>query len=253
MRETFQTFKKDFAGADKRTVQALIYTAIALSGIFYLGNAQKFIDILEQTPFSGYSADLFPSDANNLPALTYWVVIVVLFYFAIPALIIKFWWRQDLSDYGLNLNFEKGFGELYLQCAAIMLPLVYLMSLTEGFSGKYPFFKVFNGEPYFSRDFLIWEALYFLQFFGLEFFFRGFLVQSLKPKLGIYSVFVMTVPYCMIHFGKPMPETFAAVFAGIFLGWLSYKYNNIWLGLLLHCTVALAMDVLALHHKGLLF
>lgn len=78
-------------------------------------------------------------------------------------------------------------------------------------------------------------------------------MQSLKPSLGFYSIFVMTVPYCMIHFGKPMTESFAAIFAGIFLGWLSYKNNNIWLGLLLHCTVALTMDVLALHHKGLLF
>ena len=252
MRELFQTFKTDLAEADRRAALALIYAAIGLSCIFYLGSAQKLIDILQRTPFAEYG-ELFLSTENNLPALTFWVAIVVLFYFAIPALIVKFVWRQKLSDYGLNLKFEKGFGELYLQCAAIMLPLVYLMSLTEGFANKYPFFRVFNGEPYLGQDFFVWEALYFLQFFGLEFFFRGFLVQALKPKLGIYSIFVMTVPYCMIHFGKPMPETFAAIFAGIFLGWLSYKYNNIWLGLLLHCTVALAMDVLALHHKGLLF
>jgi uncharacterized protein len=252
MRGLFQSFKTDLGETDRRVGLALIYTAIGLSCIFYLGDAQKFVEILARAPFAEYGA-LVLSAENNLPALTYWALVVTLFYFAIPALIIKFVWRQNLSEYGLNLKFEKGFGELYLQCAAIMLPLVYLMSLTEGFANKYPFFRVYNDEPYFGRDFLIWEALYFLQFFGLEFFFRGFLVQSLKPKLGVYSIFVMTVPYCMIHFGKPMPETFAAIFAGIFLGWLSYKYNNIWLGLLLHCTVALAMDVLALHHKGLLF
>ena len=91
-----------------------------------------------------------------------------------------------------------------------------------------------------------------MQFFGLEFFFRGFLLHSLKPSLGPYAIFVMTVPYCMIHFGKPMPETFAAIFAGVFLGWLSFKNGNIWMGLVLHCTVALSMDVLALYNKGLL-
>jgi membrane protease YdiL (CAAX protease family) len=92
-----------------------------------------------------------------------------------------------------------------------------------------------------------------LQFFGLEFFFRGFLLHSLKPSLGIYSIFVMTVPYCMIHFAKPLPETFAAIFAGIFLGWLSYRNGNIWMGFVLHCFVALSMDVMALLNKGLLF
>ena len=100
---------------------------------------------------------------------------------------------------------------------------------------------------------LIWELIYFLQFFGLEFFFRGFLLHSLKPSIGIYSIFVMMVPYCMIHWGKPIPETFAAIFAGIFLGWLSYRNGNIWMGLVLHCTVAFSMDVMSLFNKGLLF
>jgi membrane protease YdiL (CAAX protease family) len=63
----------------------------------------------------------------------------------------------------------------------------------------------------------------------------------------------MTVPYTMIHFQKPMAETFAAIFAGLFLGWLSFKNGNIWMGLVLHCTVAFSMDILALYHKGLLF
>ena len=63
----------------------------------------------------------------------------------------------------------------------------------------------------------------------------------------------MTVPYTMIHFQKPMPETFAAIIAGLFLGWVSYKNGTIWLGLVLHCSVAFSMDILALYHKGLLF
>ncbi|MBK8301970.1 MAG: CPBP family intramembrane metalloprotease [Chloracidobacterium sp.] len=87
----------------------------------------------------------------------------------------------------------------------------------------------------------------------IEPFFRGFLVHSLKPSLGVYSILAMTVPYTMIHFQKPMPETFAAIFAGLFLGWISYKNGTIWLGLVLHCTVAFSMDILALYNKGLLF
>jgi membrane protease YdiL (CAAX protease family) len=253
MRDLYKAIEEDFSVLDRRAIGALVYTAIALTCIYYLGSSQKFVDLLNQTRFAAYVELLFSNDKNNLPSLAYWVVIITLFYFVIPALGIKYVLKRDLKDYGLNLNIEKGFGKLYLQCAAVMLPLVYMVSLTDGFANKYPFLKVYNGEPYFGSALLVWELLYFLQFFGLEFFFRGFLVHSLKRALGFYSIFVMTVPYCMIHFGKPMTESFAAIFAGIFLGWLSYKNNNIWLGLLLHCTVALAMDVLALHHKGLLF
>jgi membrane protease YdiL (CAAX protease family) len=253
MRQIYKAIEEDFSVLDRRAPAALVYTAIALTCIYYLGSSQKFLDLLSRTRFAGDVEFLFSNDKNNLPSLVYWVVIVTLFYFVIPALGIKYVLKQDLKDYGLNLKVEKGFGKLYLQCAAVMLPLVYMVSLTDGFANKYPFLKVYDGEPYFGWALFGWELLYFLQFFGLEFFFRGFLVHSLKRALGFYSIFVMTVPYCMIHFGKPMTESFAAIFAGIFLGWLSYKNNSIWLGLLLHCTVALAMDVLALHHKGLLF
>ena len=63
----------------------------------------------------------------------------------------------------------------------------------------------------------------------------------------------MTIPYCMIHFGKPMPEAIAAILAGIILGTLSLKSKNIWLGVLIHCSVALTMDLCSLWQKGMLF
>jgi membrane protease YdiL (CAAX protease family) len=62
----------------------------------------------------------------------------------------------------------------------------------------------------------------------------------------------MTVPYCMIHFGKPMAETFAAIAAGIILGLMSLKTRSIWFGACLHVAVAMSMDFLSLWHKGML-
>lgn len=253
MLKLYEDFKTDLSISDKRATFAMIYTAAALTGVYYLGKAPFAAELLKDTPFAEFGDFLVSTETNNLPALIYWIAVLMIFYFAIPALVIKFVLKRDLRDYGLSLTIEKGFLKIFLQCAAVMIPLVYAVSLTEGFSSKYPFFRVYNNEPYFGYTLLCWELVYFFQFFGLEFFFRGFLVQSLKPVLGIYSIFVMTIPYCMIHFGKPPLETLAAIFAGVFLGWLSYKNNSIWLGLLLHCTVAFEMDILALHHKGLLF
>jgi membrane protease YdiL (CAAX protease family) len=62
----------------------------------------------------------------------------------------------------------------------------------------------------------------------------------------------MTVPYCMIHFGKPMAETLAAIVAGIILGLMSLKTRSIWFGACLHVAVAMSMDFLSLWHKGML-
>lgn len=253
MLNLIRSIREDLAFLDRKAVFSLVYAAFGLSCIYY------FKDVLAvQEFFAGtFLADLgnFVADSteNNLPGLVWWVFIITVFYFVLPVLIVKLVWRENLSDFGLKFGTDPGFWKLLAVCTAIMLPITYLMSLTEGFAAKYPFLQISSGEPYVGGTLIAWELIYFVQFFGLEFFFRGFLVHSLKPSLGLYSIFVMTVPYCMIHFSKPMPETLAAIAAGIFLGWLSYKNGSIWLGLILHCMVAFSMDIFALHAKGLLF
>lgn len=253
MRDLIDRITTDFSLLDRKAIFALVYTAAGLSAIFYLKNPQNVATVLSETRFETFGDYIAHSPENNLPALGWWVAVVSIFYFVIPAIAIKYFYRESLADYGLNFGLESGFGKLFATVTAIMLPLVYLMSTTSGFAAKYPFLQIYDGTPYIGPTLLVWELIYFLQFFGLEFFFRGFLVHSLKPTLGIYSIFAMTVPYTMIHFGKPPAETMAAIAAGIFLGWLSYRNGNIWMGLLLHCSVAFSMDVLALYNKGLLF
>jgi uncharacterized protein len=253
MRDLINRLTTDFSLLDRKAIFALIYTAVGLTAIFYLKNQESVSAALSGTTLEPLGEFIANSQSNNLPALGWWVAVVTVFYFVIPASAIRFLYRESLADYGLNLRIEPGFGQLFVTAFAIMLPLVYLMSLTSSFAAKYPFLKIHDGEPYIGITLIVWELIYFIQFFGLEFFFRGFLVHSLKPALGIYSIFAMTVPYCMIHFGKPPAETFAAIAAGVFLGWLSYRNGNIWMGLLLHCTVAFSMDIMALYNKGLLF
>ena len=253
MLEIARHLRDDLARLDRKALFALVYAAIGLTCITYLKNPDYLAAILANSRLSAIGEEAARPTANNLYGLVWWVAVSMLFYFVIPALFVKFVQKRKLSEIGIALSIEKGFLKLLFFCIAVMLPIVYWMSLTASFSNKYPFLKVYNGDPYLSSTLLVWELVYFLQFFGLEFFFRGFLVHSLKPSLGFYSILVMTVPYCMIHFQKPMPETFAAIFAGIFLGWISYKNGTIWLGLVLHCAVAFSMDILALYAKGLLF
>ena len=252
MRDIFQRIDEDFSLLDRKAIFALVYAAVGLTCISYLKN----VDYMESTAsfigLSDFAASLERTDVSNLRLLEFWVAVSVFFYVVVPVIVLKLILKKPLSDYGLKFSIECGFWKLLFQCVAVMLPLVYLMSLTAGFTAKYPFLRIYDGSPYLGSTLLIWESIYFLQFFGLEFFFRGFLLHSLKPSLGIYSIFVMTVPYCMIHWGKPLPETFAAIFAGIFLGWLSYRNGNIWMGLILHCTVAFSMDIMSLFNKGLL-
>ena len=57
----------------------------------------------------------------------------------------------------------------------------------------------------------------------------------------------MIVPYCMIHYGKPMAETFGAIGAGMILGTIAMRTRSIWGGVAIHVGVAWTMDLLAVN------
>ena len=183
--------------------------------------------------------------------LAYWVSTVIVFYLIPPFLLIKLVFKDSFSSYGLKLKGAFSDYKLYLMMLLVMIPLVWFFSKTESFQMRYPFYNLSKNESWYPY-FFIWELLYLLQFFALEFFFRGFMLHGTKQRLGFYSVLVMTIPYCMIHFGKPLPETLAAIVAGIVLGVLSLKSRSIWLGVAIHYSVAITMDVCSLYQKGLL-
>ena len=99
-------------------------------------------------------------------------------------------------------------------------------------------------------DLLIWELFYGLQFFALEFFFRGFMLHAWKDRLGYFSIFAMVIPYCMVHFQKPWPETLGAILAGTVLGTISLRTGTIWGGVFIHVAVAWSMDFAAIVQKA---
>ena len=189
---------------------------------------------------------------QQLWQLVYWASSLFIFYVVIPVIVIKVFFRENLKDYGLKIKGMFYGWKAYLLMASFILPVVFLISFSSDFTNTYPFYRFRDADKVFPQ-FFIWECFYILQFFALEFFFRGFMVLGLKPHLKGYSILVMTIPYCMIHFSKPLPECIGSIFAGLILGAMSYRTGSVWLGAALHVAVALSMDILSLWHRGLLF
>lgn len=133
------------------------------------------------------------------------------------------------------------YGMLYL----LAIPLLLWAASQPSFTSLYPFFSPPGGNLL-APDYLVFEATYFLQFFAVEYFFRGFITLGLKPALGRASVLVMLAPYCMIHFHKPFPEALGAIGAGLLLGTLSWRNGSMVWGWFLHYAVGLSMNVLGL-------
>ena len=193
----------------------------------------------------------YGSQERQLAQLLYWAAGSVINYVLIPVLVVKLYLRERVADFGLRFRGILRSSWIYLAMFLIMIGPLTFFSRTDAFQAKYPFYRIWPDEPFWPRLW-IWEAAYICQFFALEFFFRGFLLHGLRHRLGFYSIFVMMVPYCMIHFQKPMPECLGAIGAGAILGFMSLKTRSIWLGACLHVAVALSMDLLALWHRGML-
>lgn len=225
---------------DFRPLVVLTTVAVSLTLIEYYGDRDMFAVVV---------ARHFPSFLNHryyeLAGFAFWSGARLTGYVLIPWMVVLCIPGERMRDYGLR---TKGFlqhvwiyGVLFL---IVLLPVA-MVSFTKAFQQIYPFYKLAARSLF---DFLCWEALYALQFLALEVFFRGFMLHPLKRALGAYAIFAMSVPYCMIHYNKHIAEVLGAVAAGVVLGTLSLRTGSIWCGVLIHVSVAVTMDVLALFH-----
>ena len=183
--------------------------------------------------------------------LIYWALNCQLWYLLLPLFWATLAARHSITELGLGLGRIRDHVQVYLVLAALLTPLLFLVSAQPAFLRVYPYFDPLPGAPLWP-DFWRLELLYFAQFAAVEFFFRGFLVQGLRSTFGYASIYVSLLPYCMIHFGKPLPEVLAALVAGLVLGHLSLASRSIWPGVALHIFAAATMDLAVLWRKGLL-
>jgi hypothetical protein len=170
----------------------------------------------------------------------YWLFMSNVFFGLIPLITLRVL-REPLAEYGVGLG-DRRFG-LRISGAflAVMLPLTALVSLLPAFHGRYPL------EGAATRDwahFVVYEAFYLSYFVGWEFFHRSFLLFGLKRRIGALAIFVQAVPFTLTHFGKPEPEAWGSLFAGIALGALAVRAGSFWYGAGIHVSVALFMDLL---------
>src|SRR5215213_8413543 len=112
MRDLIDRFTTDFSLLDRKTVFALTYTAAGLTAIYYLKNPDHVSTFFRGSRFQDVGGFIAHSPANNLPALGWWVSVVSVFYFVIPAICIRYIYGEKLSGYGLKFQIEPGFAKL---------------------------------------------------------------------------------------------------------------------------------------------
>jgi membrane protease YdiL (CAAX protease family) len=233
---------------DHRPFIALVMCAVILTMQEYYGG-RVFFDVTVRQLLVEWDKThpwIQSSKYDELWGFVWWVGTRI-FGYVLPFIVWKAIYRQDsLLDFGLRTRGFLDHAWIYGLFLLIVVPAMLVVSQSPDFGSYYPFYKTASRSWF---DFLAWEAMYFAQFFALEMFFRGFWLGVLRKSFGSGAIFVMAVPYCMIHFGKPYLEACGAIVAGIALGSLSMKTKSIYSGFLVHVTVAAMMDWLSLRHR----
>jgi CAAX protease family protein len=237
---------------DTAPAVALLTAAVCLLFIHYMKFATTFQAVVEfyaavTHKGTGFLFALRRDPFFALYSNLWWGFVHLIGYVLIPVVVIKFVLKQRVMDNGLRLERTRDYLFWYAALAAPIVCFAYFASFSRDFLDTYPFYRLAFRSGF---DLLAWEVIYLSQFVFLEFFFRGFLLHACRPAFGANAVFVMCVPYLMIHFAKPWPEAAGAILFGLFLGILALRSRSIWGGAAVHMTVALSMDMLALLQRG---
>lgn len=176
--------------------------------------------------------------------LTAWVIMVKMAGFillgVIPALLITFELDKSLTDYGA--------GQMTPAAWSWMIVLSLLILILNFFYGRRP--KNYNTYPLIREKkwslglaflSLLTSTLFIVSY---EFFFRGFLLFSCIPLMGVeVAVMLNVVLYSFAHIHKGMQETIGSVPFGILLCYVTLTTGSFWAIMVTHIVLSLSADI----------
>src|SRR4030043_1147077 len=134
------------------------------------------------------------------------------YYLLVPLAAGWLLFRDKPGDYGIRIGRWKPAIILAAVCLAAMALILYGV-------GKMPDFR-----SYYYRYAIDWPELLLakaLFMFAWEFLFRGYMLFGLEKSIGKSAIFVQTIPFVLLHFGKPFLETLACIPGGFVFGYVA--------------------------------
>jgi membrane protease YdiL (CAAX protease family) len=157
----------------------------------------------------------------------------LILYLIVPLVIIFIAFRENPTAYGFSLgDWKLG---LVLTVASIVLIAPVLWFVARGGAMKTYYESQVSGLP--------WNT--FIDLFGWEFFFRGFILFAYARKMGANALWLQAVPFALAHVGKPEVEALSTIFGGFIFGWIAYRTRSFLYPFLIHWFVASFTIVMA--------
>lgn len=228
---------------DRSAVVVLVSVAVLVAVLWHFGRLATFRELWAPR-ILGEGA---PRADVDLYGYYYLAGSSIVLRLLVPMAIIRWVLKGRLADFGFRLRGTGGLLKIYLVLLAVMLPVLVYASSLESFQNKYPLYG-FASES--TSSLIAYELAYSLVFLSGEAFWRGFMIFGLAPRFGLFALPIMSLPYAVIHYGKPTPEVLGAIVTAHVLGYLALKHKSFWFGVALHTTIGWTMDGLCLWRKS---
>ena len=158
----------------------------------------------------------------------------ILLYLIIPLLITILLFRENPREYGFTFGNWK-LGLTYTLIGILfMAPVIYFLGHGDPSMKKY-YERFLTGLP--------WTT--FLDLFGWEFFFRGWILFAYTRKFGPDALWLHAVPFALAHLGKPEVETLSTIFGGFAFGWVAWRTKSFVWPFLIHWFIATFIIIVA--------
>ena len=147
-------------------------------------------------------------------------------FFGIPLVIILLVFRENPREYGLAFGDWKAGILITLIAVVLIAPVLWFIGHGGAMQSYYE--NQVGGLP--------WNT--FIDLFGWEFLFRGWVLFGYARKFGQDALWLQSVPFALMHLSKPEVETLSTIFGGFAFGWVAYRTRSFLYPFLIHWFVA---------------
>jgi membrane protease YdiL (CAAX protease family) len=163
----------------------------------------------------------------------------------VPALIVKFVFRESLADYGVRFGNPLRTVRSSIVAAPVIVLISYFAAHNPSFWKEYPINHNAGASP---QTFVLHALAYLVFYLGWEFQFRGFMQRGLLDSMGLgNAILVQVMASVIVHIGKPVGEIYGSIIGGLIWGILAYRTRSLMSGLLQHFLLGVLLDWFICH------